>query len=394
MRVAIVYDCLYPQTVGGAQRWYRDLAARLAARHQVSYVTRRQWAAGETPEAPPGVRVVAVSAGRDLYTASGRRTILSPLRFGWGVFWHLLRHRRRYDVVHTCGFPYFSLLAARLACAAGGPPVVTDWLEIWSRAYWIAYLSPAAGRIGAAVQQLCIHLTGRAFVLSRLHGERLRQEGYRGDPTLLSGIYAGPTASLDAAAVRHPLVVYVGRHLSHKRVLAIPPTIALARRRIPGLRAMIFGDGPDRGRLLAEIERLGMQDTITCPGFAPWDEVDAALRRAMCLLLPSEREGYGLVVVEAAARGTPSIVVRGPDNAAPELIEEGENGFVAASAEPETLAAALVAVHAGAPELVRRTRAWFAHNVQRLSIDASVTQVEAVYAEITNGASARVHASA
>ena len=53
------------------------------------------------------------------------------------------------------------------------------------------------------------------------------------------------------------------------------------------------------------------------------------------MLLPSRREGYGMVVVEAAARGTPSIVVAGEDNAATELIEEGVNGFVAPSADAE-----------------------------------------------------------
>ena len=31
MRIAIVYDCLFPHTVGGAERWYRELAERLAA---------------------------------------------------------------------------------------------------------------------------------------------------------------------------------------------------------------------------------------------------------------------------------------------------------------------------------------------------------------------------
>ena len=63
--------------------------------------------------------------------------------------------------------------------------------------------------------------------------------------------------------------------------------------------------------------------------------------RAMCMVLPSRREGYGLVVIEAAARGTPSVVVEGPDNAAVELIEEGVNGVVAASASAEDLAAAI-----------------------------------------------------
>ena len=54
----------------------------------------------------------------------------------------------------------------------------------------------------------------------------------------------------------------------------------------------------------------------------------------MCMLSTSRREGYGLVVVEAAARATPSIVVAGEDNAAVELIEEGVNGFVAPTPDP------------------------------------------------------------
>ena len=82
------------------------------------------------------------------------------------------------------------------------------------------------------------------------------------------------------------------------------------------------------------------------PGFVASEAVDAAIARAMCLLLPSRREGYGLVVVEAASHGTPSVVVAGEDNAAVELIEEGVNGFVAASDAPDDLAAAIWAVHA------------------------------------------------
>ncbi len=388
MRVAILYDCLYPHTVGGAERWYRNLAERLAVHNEVRYITRRQWDRNETPDAPPGVQVIVVSGGRDLYTASGRRNIATPLRFGWGIFWHLLRHRQRYDVIHTCGFPYFSVIAARLACLAGGPPIVTDWFEIWSRRYWIDYLGPVSGRLGASVQRLCIRLTERAFVLSAMHAERLLQEGYRGQPVAMNGIYAGPTVSLESPATREPLVVYVGRHFPHKRVAAIPAAIAMARQRVPGLRAVIFGDGPDRARVLREVERLGLTEVVTCPGFAPWPEVDKALRRATCLLLPSAREGYGLVIVEAAARGTPAIVTQGPDTAATELIREGQNGLVARSADPEDLAAAVVAVHAAGADLVVRTRAWFAENAKRLTIDASVAQVEAVYSETSNGAAA------
>ena len=67
--------------------------------------------------------------------------------------------------------------------------------------------------------------------------------------------------------------------------------------------------------------------------------VEEALARVLCLLFPSEREGYGLVVLEALSRGTPVVLVRGEDTRAVEDVAEGENGFVASTASPEELAA-------------------------------------------------------
>src|ERR1700728_2051696 len=101
MRICVIYDCLFPHTVGGAERWYRNLAERLVADgHEVTYLTLRQWPRGTDPGVP-GVRVVVAGPRMDLYV-EGRRRVLPPLVFGLGVFWHLLRHGRRYDVVHTC----------------------------------------------------------------------------------------------------------------------------------------------------------------------------------------------------------------------------------------------------------------------------------------------------
>src|SRR3954451_10880099 len=109
MRVCIVYDCLFPWTVGGAERWYRNLAERLAGDgHEVTYLTMRQWDR-DAPPAIPGVRVIAVTPRMHLYRPDGPRRILPRLVFGAGVLAPLLRHGRRYDVVHTASFPYFSL---------------------------------------------------------------------------------------------------------------------------------------------------------------------------------------------------------------------------------------------------------------------------------------------
>src|SRR5277367_1087636 len=107
MRVCVVYDCLFPHTVGGAERWYRNLAERLAADgHEVTYLTLRQWPRDERAVVE-GVQVVGFGPRMGLYTEGGRRRMLPPLVFGLGVLLHLLRHRRSYEVVHTASFPYF-----------------------------------------------------------------------------------------------------------------------------------------------------------------------------------------------------------------------------------------------------------------------------------------------
>ena len=142
---------------------------------------------------------------------------------------------------------------------------------------------------------------------------------------------------------------------------------------------MIFGDGPDRPRVLDEIARRGLEGVVTAPGFVDGQEVDSTLAEALCMVLPSSREGYGLIVVEAASLGVPSVVVAGQDNAATDLISEGENGFVAPSASPGDLGAAIERVHASGPRLRLSTAAWFGRNAERLSLEGSLRTVAEAY---------------
>lgn len=379
LRIAIVYDCLYPHTIGGAERWYRSLASRLASRHDVTYLTRVQWRAGTSPDAPAGVKLIGLGADAPLYTRSGRRRIGPPLHFGIGVFLHLLRNRRAYDVVHTCGFPYFPMMLAAVVARLGGPPVVTDWIEVWPPEYWNNYLGRYGGWVGTLVQRLCIRLTDQAFTFAASTAVMLRRYGYRKEPVILRGMFAGDEPPPDLATVRAPLVVYVGRHIREKHVTAIPAAIARARETIPDLRAIIFGDGPERPRLLEEVARWRLEGCVECPGFADWSLIDEALRRALCLLLPSEREGYGLVILEAAARGTPAIVVQGPHNAAVEFIEDGENGYVAADAGPAALAQAIIQVNQNGASMRRRTAARFKQLEPTFTITSSLARIEQAY---------------
>jgi glycosyltransferase involved in cell wall biosynthesis len=378
MRVCLVYDCLFPYTVGGAERWYRNLGSRLAEEgHDVTYLTLRQWRRGEHAEVP-GVRVVSVGPRMQLYGGAGRRRILPPVVFGLGVLWHLLRRGSRYEVVHTASFPYFSLIAAGLLRRRRGYRLVVDWHEVWSDDYWREYLGALGGCMGAAVQAACLRIPQQAFCFSQLYARRLREGRVRGEVTVLEGEYAGPLEARPSADPE-PVVVFAGRHIPEKQVPALVVAVGRARRQLPVLRAAIYGDGPERAEVLRLRAQHGLAEAIEVPGFVDAGTVERAMRRALCMVLPSRREGYGMVVIEAACQGTPSVVAAGPDNAAVELVSEGENGFIAASASPDDLADAIVRVHAAGAELRRSTSEWFRRNARRLSLEASLERVLASY---------------
>jgi glycosyltransferase involved in cell wall biosynthesis len=378
MRVCVIYDCLFPYTVGGAERWYRNVAERLAAAgHEVTYLTLTQWEPGEEPGLA-GVRVVAVGPRMGLYGPGGQRRIGPPVRFGLGVLGHLVRHGRDYDVVHTGSFPYFALLAAGLVARVARYRLVVDWIEVWSAEYWREYLGPVAGAIGHGVQRACARVPQEAFCFSRLHAGRLRGEGLRGPVTVLSGLYDGTSRPPAGPRAVDPVAVFAGRLIPEKRAGLAVAAMAAAARRVPGLRGTIYGDGPERERVAGAAAATG--GVVRLAGFVDPAEIDAALAGAMCMVLTSRREGYGMVVVEAAARGTPSIVVAGPDNAAVELVADGVNGVVVDRAEAAAVAEAIARVHRAGPELRASTAAWFEAHASALSLAASLERVLEVYA--------------
>ncbi len=198
--------------------------------------------------------------------------------------------------------------------------------------------------------------------------------------TVLRGLYAGSAVPAEPRPAE-PIVLFAGRLIPEKQVMLAVAATALAVTRIDGLRGEFLGDGPERAALNAAIAAHGLQGIVEARGFAAIETVDAEMRRAMCMLVTSRREGYGLVVVEAAARGTPSVVLAGADNAATELIEQGVNGFVAAGAEPEQIAAAIARVHEAGLALRESTTHWFAENADLLSLETSLRKVLEVYGD-------------
>jgi glycosyltransferase involved in cell wall biosynthesis len=85
------------------------------------------------------------------------------------------------------------------------------------------------------------------------------------------------------------------------------------------------------------------------------------------------------VVLEACSRGVPVVVVCSADNAAAELIVEGENGLIAHDASPAVLATAIVQVYESQESLRSSTLVWFRANARRYSLESSLRSVFDAY---------------
>jgi len=331
---------------------YRRMAELLTERgSEVDYVTRAQWD-GPAPETV--FSVVPVWRGA-IYDGAGTRTPVSAL-------------------------PVLNVFAVQLALAGNKTFVVSDWLEVWGRRQWRAYSGALMGTVASVLQFVAIRLGNLHTVNSLFTGSRIRRYR-RGAAPVTLGLVDLVGAAPDVTTTRgdEPYLIFVGRHIADKRLTALLPAFREARTQISDLRLVIVGSGPETAAVAARNIELGLHDVVTLTGRVSDDELRTLLAGARALVNPSRREGFGLVIAEAAAVATPSVVVAGPDDTAAELVNNGVNGFVAASVQPHDLADAIVKVVTAGEQLRRSTQAWFEQERTAGGLSRSIDQILQAY---------------
>ena len=374
-RVCVIYDCLFPLTHGGAERWYRFLVDRLVeSEAAVTYLTRRQWRNG----APSwtGVDVVAVSPEGQLYDADGIRRTSPAITFGVGTFFWMLRHRRSFDSVVIASFPFFSFLAARLALVGTKTPILVDYHEVWSRDYWTSYAGRVRGTVGFWLQRLCVHQTRYAQVFTEEGKSRLQLQGCRGDIVVLAGLLPAPNDSrvVSTRVPEVPTILYVGRHVRHKGVRLLPQIADVVRSRVPDVHFVIASDGPERLAVEADVAHRGLNDVVSFTGALSEEDLLSTYANASCTVVPSLREGYGIVVAESVGSGTPVVVANNPENLSTSLVDNGVNGYVV---EPsvEGMAEGVLSVLRGGETLRRTCAQWSAQHSASMGMAKSADEM-------------------
>jgi glycosyltransferase involved in cell wall biosynthesis len=103
---------------------------------------------------------------------------------------------------------------------------------------------------------------------------------------------------------------FVGRLVSYKNGDQFLECLARLKRASPKIRGTIVGDGPDRRRLLRMVAQLGLVGNVLFTGQLDQRSLRRLYQNFDALLVPSDQEPFGLVVLEAAACGTPVVVAQ------------------------------------------------------------------------------------
>lgn len=170
------------------------------------------------------------------------------------------------------------------------------------------------------------------------------------------------------------VLMHVSNFRAVKRVKDVVRIFARVAQKIPSVLVMV-GDGPDRVDAEAEARELGVQDKVFFLGKI--DVVAPLLAGADLFLLPSSSESFGLSALEAMASGVP--VIGSNAGGIPEVIRDGETGFLCGVGDVDAMSEAAIGV------LSDRAR-WHAMSTlaasdarERFSLDAIVAEYEKFY---------------
>jgi glycosyltransferase involved in cell wall biosynthesis len=325
-KIALVHDTIFPFTKGGAQKRFYEIGRKLSQDgYDVHLYGMKSWPGADIIQYE-GMTIHKLSKNYPLYTKSGRRSIYQAIMFGLASFrlW-----REPFDIMDCCGFPYFSIFPARLITWARRKPLYSTWHEVWGYDYWIKYLG-AFGIIGFAIERLAAILPDTIISVSDSTTRALESKlGQKNNiVTVPNGINLESIASLSPSN-QNSDVIFAGRLTAYKNVDVLIRSIGIIAKTTPEISLLVIGEGPEKEKLIKLTKELSLGENIRFMGFVEKEEdLHKYMMASKVFVLPSEREGFGIVVLEANACGLPVITIDHPHNAAKDLIEEGINGNV------------------------------------------------------------------
>lgn len=345
--------------------------------------------AGDVGRGEASMAFVAESAGVDVVRLRGLSRELSPLRDAVAA-WRLARIIRkvRPDVVHTHTAKAGAV--GRTAALLAGPrrPVV---VHTFHGHVLRGYFGRAGTLVFRAIETVLARLTDRLVAVSPEVRDELVSLGVAREErfsVIRLGIELVPRVAFDGDLPeirrRHGIgsetfvVGWFGRMTAVKRTDDLLTTLAALRSRGVDALLLLVGDGDDRERLEERAHELGLARECLFLGY----QEDVAAWYAVCdaIVLTSASEGTPVTIIEALAAGR--AVVATDVGGVPDVVDEGETGFLVPPGDTEALAARLERL-ARDPELrAEMGRTGRERVLRRYAVERLVDDVDLLYREL------------
>jgi len=356
-------DLRHPKA-GGAETHVFEIMSRLAARgYEISQLASG-FAGGASEERVEGVSVQRLGALARYYPSAALACARET-------------RRGRFDLVVEClnKVPFFSPLYSAV-------PVLALCHHLFGETAFRQVAWPIAAAV-YGLERLVppLYRRQRFLAISESSRDDLVRRGVGADRISVShcGIRRPVQTVLRPLRERPCCVSYVGRLEPYKRVDVLLQAAARLVGSFPELRLVMIGRGSDRPRLETLAEQLGLGARTRFAGFVTDDERDEILAQSRACVCPSEKEGWGLTVIEANALATPVVASDAPGLR--DSVRSGETGFLVATGDAAGFAdriAALLRADAAAERMASAALGWsrrfdwdLAADQMALAIDAA-----------------------
>ena len=254
---------------------------------------------------------------------------------------------------------HFALYTAPVLASLHGRPLVVHFQGPWGLEGRAERQSPATVLTKTLVERLVYHRAS-AFIALSTPFARILEQRFGVPPDRIHVIPGGVDvprfAIRDArSACRarlgwpqdRPIVLAVRRLMRRMGLDELAAAAALVRERVPQALVLIAGRGPIAGELQQQIVAAGLQEHVRLLGFVPDDELPLAYRAADLTVVPTvSLEGFGLIVAESLAAGTPCLVT--PVGGLPEAVAGLSRNLILRSTGARAIADGVTAALTGA----------------------------------------------
>jgi glycosyltransferase involved in cell wall biosynthesis len=325
LTLAFVTDAIYPYSKGGKEKRLYDVVKILAKQGCRIDVYTMKWWNGPDVIVRNGIFYHALCRNYRLYVGS-RRSIKQGVIFGLSCLKLL---KTNFDIVDVDQIPLFPIYSLWLVCLLRGKKLFVTWHEVWGKEYWELYLG-RRGAIAAVLERVAAKLPNTIIAVSestalQLWVTLLRKKNVIVIPNTVNF----DEISKIKSSRRKQDIIFAARLLKHKRADILVKAIAILKKTNPKISCLIVGTGPEEVRVKQLTSKMGLTKNVYFHDF--YDNIAdlySAIKSSKVYVAPSEREGFGLGLLEANACGVPAITFDSPHNAARLLIEEETNGSV------------------------------------------------------------------